>query len=160
MTDPISALREVLAKVPELKDQLEAMDLAHPLSGSLLLQDRLAGWGGSLPGSFASSKLEMAADHLFAWQCLTGGSTVWLPVYAHLTLLRPAIEASVQARWLLDPAADPRARIARALGVATMATYKESANPKTTAALTRIAVRHLDRAIQDLGHYLEPGSRN
>ena len=117
MTDPIRALREVLAKVPELKDQLEATDFAHPLSGSLLWQDRLAGWGGSLPVTFASSKLEMAADHLFAWQSLAGGSITTLPVYAHLTLLRPAIEASVQARWLLDPAADPRARIARAVGI-------------------------------------------
>jgi hypothetical protein len=41
-----------------------------------------------------------------------------MPTDAHLTLLRPAIEGAIQARWLLDPTATPQLRVCRALGAA------------------------------------------
>jgi hypothetical protein len=52
-----------------------------------------------------------------AWYLLASPPEPTLPVHAHLTLLRPALELAVQSRWLLDASVDPATRIARALGV-------------------------------------------
>jgi hypothetical protein len=110
------ALDEALSRVPELKRQSETLDIEHPLAGSLLWEDRLAEWGGSWPGSFASLKFSVGIDHLFAWQCLWNAPAKWLPVHAHMTLVRSAIECAVQVRWLIDPKEDSTTRIRRALG--------------------------------------------
>jgi hypothetical protein len=119
MADFVSrALEDALARVPDLKSRYEAVsdDLGLPLAGSPEWRDRLSGWGGDWPGSFASVSLHVAIDHLFAWYVLGTPPEATMPTHAHLTVLRSAIECAVQARWFIDTQVTTGERIARALG--------------------------------------------
>jgi hypothetical protein len=120
MPDAIAKpLQEAISKIPELKSRFESVskDLGLPLIGSPESNDHLAGWGGDMVGSYGSIKLSLAVDHLFAWHLLASPPVGWLPTYAHLTLLRPALEGAVQTRWVLDSTERSGTRIARALAL-------------------------------------------
>lgn len=83
---------------------LEAIDRQHPL--------------GAHPVIPTTIKLAVALDHLIIWSKFYREVPDHpLPSYSHLTLLRPAFEASPQIRWVLDPGVDSVVRIGRALGV-------------------------------------------
>lgn len=103
-----------LAIVDDLTARLAAVvKLTTFLAGSRAAGDTsLSTLIGAAPpqegGALASSSL----DHLLTWRhTLTSGLQ---PTYAHMTLLRGAMEAAVVARWLVDPDAGPKERVARA----------------------------------------------
>ncbi len=67
---------------------------------------------GVEPVRLAMVQVAYSLDHLVTWRhILTKGLQ---PVVAHMTLLRGSMEASVVARWLVDPAVQPAERLARA----------------------------------------------
>ena len=116
--EPVSPrLLKTLNRIPGLGLRLERVQLGTPLVGSREFLDLRVGYGGSRPGGTACLRLSVANDHLVAWRNLILAARSF-PVWAHFSLLRAAIEASVQSRWLLDPAASPRERVERSLGTA------------------------------------------
>ena len=116
--EPADALLlDALEPIPGLKDRLEAVDLRTPLVGSHYSVDRCLSYGGDRPGLTTLNRLSIAMDHLLTWYRIIFEAQ-FIPVHAHVTLLRPAIEASVQARWLLDATVSPCDRVGRALGLA------------------------------------------
>lgn len=116
--EPVSPrLLKTLNRIPGLGLRLGRVQLGTPLVGSREFQDRRVAYGGDRPGGTACLKLSVANDHLLAWRNLILEARSF-PVWAHFSLLRAGIEASVQSRWLLDPAANPCERVERALGAA------------------------------------------
>jgi len=67
---------------------------------------------GAEPVRLAMVQVANSLDHVVTWRhILTKGLQ---PTIAHMTLLRGSMEASVLARWLVDPAGQPAERLARA----------------------------------------------
>jgi hypothetical protein len=85
--------------------------------GSRHAEDRKVPKLGERPGATASAKLAVAVEHADNIRRLLLEDRT-LPIWSHLTLARPVFEASVQTRWLLDPALSATGRIGRALGAA------------------------------------------
>lgn len=115
-TLPARAVTE-LERVPALLDDFEAHAKLPPILGSLCWADRKLGVLGERPNATASMKLAVALEHAgnvrrLLLDCRT------LPIWSHLTLLRPVFEASVQATWLLDSSVTPDERVGRAVGAA------------------------------------------
>lgn len=67
-------------------------------------------WNLALPAS------TIGVDHLVAWRMLRLAAGC-RPNFAHLTLVRGAVEGAAVTRWLCDPAIDTAERIRRAAGV-------------------------------------------
>jgi hypothetical protein len=109
-------LLAILETIPGLKDRFERVKLGTPVVGTSEYRDRLTS-DGELPGVIASKKLAVASDHLLTWNRIVFDG-LFLPAWSHLSLLRPVLEASVQARFVIDPTTDSRTRVARALGLA------------------------------------------
>lgn len=106
-----------LERVPSLLERFEARAGQPPILGSLCWADRRLGILGERPAATASMKLAVALEHADnVRRLILEGRT--LPAWAHLTLLRPVFEASVQARWLLDSTVTPGQRVGRAVGAA------------------------------------------
>jgi hypothetical protein len=59
----------------------------------------------------AAQALASALDHLTAWRLLVDARGI--PILAHMTLLRGALEGSVRCRWLIDATIDSTTRVAR-----------------------------------------------
>jgi hypothetical protein len=59
----------------------------------------------------AAQALVSALDHLSAWGFLVDARRI--PIQAHMTLMRGALEGSVRCRWLVDPTIDSTIRVAR-----------------------------------------------
>lgn len=108
-------LRRALQAVPDLKQRFEHVHLGAPLLGSRQFRDRRLPLGEHV-GLTASGRLAGALDHLVTWHRYIFELQA-MPVYAHLTLLRPVLEGAVQARWVLDPGEAPATRVRRAIGV-------------------------------------------
>jgi len=109
-------LAQELARVPTLHAAYEPRAMMLPIRGSRCWEDRLLGVLGERPGATASTKLAVAFDHAdLVRRLLMEVKT--LPVWAHLTLVRPVFETCVQVRWLLEPNS-PRERVGRAVGAA------------------------------------------
>ena len=62
----------------------------------------------------AGFQLSVSLDHLQTWRhVVVAGGAGLQPAYAHMTLLRGAMEAAVVARWLVDSGVDTGERLAR-----------------------------------------------
>jgi hypothetical protein len=66
---------------------------------------------GRFVGIYAGHALSTALDHLGAWRALVDAGCV--PIQAHMTLLRVALEGSVRCRWLVDAKLAPGVRVGR-----------------------------------------------
>lgn len=112
---------DALERLPSLRERFESVELGHPLIGSREFADRRMEYGGDRPGSDASIRLSLALDHLWTYRRMLVGADEraggFIPVHAHLSLLRPAIEAAAKVSWLLEPPA-AKTRVERALGLA------------------------------------------
>ena len=62
---------------------------------------------------YAGQASAAALDHLHAWRLLANGPEI--PIRAHLTLLRGALESADRCRWHLDASVDPGTRVGRAI---------------------------------------------
>ena len=76
----------------------------------------LAGVDNALPHArfvsiHAAQALASALDHLTAWRLLIDAGHV--PIQAHMTLMRGALEGSVRCRWLVDATVDSMTRVGR-----------------------------------------------
>jgi hypothetical protein len=107
----------VLERVPGLAARFAAVKLGTPIIGSSEFEDRRVSYAGSRPGDAATIRLVVAVDHLALWRHLALEDHL-IPIWAHLSLMRVAIEGAVQARWVLDPTVNPSERVERALGLA------------------------------------------
>lgn len=114
--DTSSKLGISLDRVPALIERFRGLPSA-PLIGSTCWADRRLGPPGERPSAIASLKLAVGADHLNALRLLVIVAKA-IPVYAHLTLLRPVFEASVQVRWLIADGISPEERVGRAVSCA------------------------------------------
>jgi hypothetical protein len=106
---------KVLDAIPPVKAAFDKLRLGTPIIGSAEYDDRRLPHG-DFPGTTANGRLSIALDHLLMWYRVIREAR-FMPVWGHLTLLRPTFEASVQARWLLDLKADPETRVRRGIGV-------------------------------------------
>lgn len=108
--DTTAEIVQLLAGVDELWRRREAALRRRPA------RDSLAGADAGLPDArfvsiFAEQALGSAVDHLHAWRLLTRGGEI--PFWAHLTLLRGALEGAVRCRWLVDSRVDSGVRVGR-----------------------------------------------
>lgn len=107
----------MLAQVDMLVRRFEPMArLSSTPTMSLAAADaRTSARLGREPYMNAGFGVSTSLDHLITWRhAVSAGSTGLQPAYAHMTLLRGALEAAVVARWLVDSTVDPRERLARA----------------------------------------------
>lgn len=106
-------IRRRLGGLDGLERRLEAATRVPPSLGSLQAADH--GYPDARFVSLhASQALFSAIDHLNTWRLLVDRPGVaFIPILAHLTLLRGAIEGALRCRWLVDPAIDSRTRVAR-----------------------------------------------
>lgn len=113
--DPVEQTRHLLNEVPGLKVRVSTVVRQAPTKGSnaAIDQDRFGGVG-SYPWVFVGQMLGVAVDHAQAWARLLESHQ--MPLYAHLTLLRAALEAAVTARWLLS-APTTEGRVAAAVSL-------------------------------------------
>lgn len=110
--DAVEQTRRLLSDVPKLAARVRAA-VRQPSakdSNAAVDQDRFDEVG-SYPWVFAGQVLEVAVDHAETWRQLL--ESHGMPRYAHLTLLRAALEAAVTARWLIS-AATTEGRVAAA----------------------------------------------
>jgi hypothetical protein len=106
----VAELRRMLEGVHELGRRLEAAHRAPVAPGSLAAAD------DALPDArfvtiFAAQALGAGIDHLNAWRLLANGPEV--PILAHLTLLRGALEGATRCRWQVDATVDSGTRVGR-----------------------------------------------
>lgn len=114
MRDPrIRPTLAILANAPSLRDRARALGGPAPVEGSDAQLDQTHPQG-MLPQVLAGQMAGVAAEHLFIWHLLLNQDV--FPRYAHLTLLRSALEPAVTARWLLH-GATTAARICRAVAL-------------------------------------------
>ena len=115
-TETFREIRQLLDRVLPLASSTRALaGEGEPQAGSAAAA--VAGVESCrLAWEHACTCCAVAADHLFTWgkAHVEGGTQPW---YAHLTLLRTALETAVIARWLLDGEISPEERLARAIGV-------------------------------------------
>lgn len=115
--DDRDRLFRLLGSIDQLWQRQIQAKPGMPAPGSLEAIDRQHSLGEH-PVIPTTIKLAVALDHLIVWSKFYRDLPDHpLPSYSHLTLLRPAFEASPQIRWVLDPAVDSVVRIGRALGV-------------------------------------------
>ena len=105
-------LRTMLGVVPVLRERQETVVRANSKArgspADLDGQHRL----GRFVWEIASQSLGVAGDHLEAWRRLIEEAHTQ-PGWAHMTLLRGAIESASLCRWLIDPTAKYRRAWAR-----------------------------------------------
>jgi hypothetical protein len=111
VTDRILA---ALAPVDDLRRRCEAFSAlsAFPPGSAAAGDAAMSTLLGAEPVRLAMVQVANSLDHLVTWRhIMTKGLQ---PTVAHMTLLRGSMEASVLARWLVDPAVQPAERLARA----------------------------------------------
>jgi len=86
-----------------------------PATGSRAARDGRAKLG-RIAWDLAMPANAVGLDHLIAWRMLRLGGGIQ-PSFAHLTLLRAALEGMTLTRWLCDPAIGSDERTRRAAGV-------------------------------------------
>jgi hypothetical protein len=104
-------LRRALAGVDDLRRRYDvaAHRLAEPQGRASA--DHACHPDGRFVSIFASQALSSALDHLAAWRKLVDAG--YIPIHAHMTLLRAALEGSVLCRWLVEAKVHPETRVAR-----------------------------------------------
>jgi hypothetical protein len=111
-SDRSAELLAAIVPVPELYERISRLLDYRPDAVTL----SVAGRDKRLPfgicaGIFAGQSLAVAADHLRVWTQILDGHLI--PVFAHMTLIRSALEGAIRCRWLVDPKVDGAERAAR-----------------------------------------------
>jgi hypothetical protein len=107
----VAELRRLLRDVAELRRRLETALRTPAALGSHAAAD------DTLPDArfvtiYAGQALTVAIDHLNAWRLLANGLEI--PILAHLSLLRGALEGAVRCRWHVDATVGSGTRVGRA----------------------------------------------
>jgi hypothetical protein len=130
-------INEALEVVEGLAERYEALFKSGGDARSMAESDRaLSAVLGDGPLHLATDQLSSAVDHLVTWRALFRAEQV--PAFAHLTLIRAATEATVTARWLLDPKAESMDRVARAVGFMSE-DYEERRKAENSFGMTAFA---------------------
>jgi hypothetical protein len=107
---------------------------------------------GELIRASAVVAMTNSLDHLLAWATLYLRGKL-APTFAHMTLLRGAVEGASTARWLVEPAVARRVRIAGGTGaelVDLAEVNKIQRLPRRTAAPPRTSGRPAAARIREL----------
>ena len=105
-------LRKLLAEVPALRKRGESIVHANTTGpGSLAELDAQHGLGRFV-WELAPASLGVAGDHLETWRRLIEDAHTQ-PGWAHVTLLRAAIENAAFCRWLVETATTSTERVGR-----------------------------------------------
>jgi hypothetical protein len=115
-------LTDSLGRVDELFRRIDVVITTPPAEGSVAAA---AEESEIYAYDLVSAGLQSALDHLRAWRTLISAGLV--PMYAHMSLLRPAHEMALHAYWVLEPGVIAPTRQARAIAVRA-ADYKERKN--------------------------------
>lgn len=107
-------LQRLLEDVSRLERLRSALIRRAYVPGSVAESDSRRPLGDHVPSQCLAA-LGVAIDHLEAW------ADLWIngrqhPLFAHITLVRGAIEGAVRCLWILDPDASQMERVARAAG--------------------------------------------
>jgi hypothetical protein len=109
-------IADALSAVPDLVERHHALAAAAFEDGSCGARDvGLSAELGHEAWDLATDQLASSLDHLVAWHRLILAGIQ--PSFAHLTLVRGSMEATVTARWLLDATLEPSERVGRAVGL-------------------------------------------
>lgn len=143
-------LRQILAGVDDLSRRYEVA--AHRLSTprGRAGADHAYHPDGRFVSIHATQALSSALDHLNAWRKLVDAGHI--PVQAHMTLLRAALEGSVRCRWLVDSKVKPGTRVGRGVAARRDDQYERrkfessrEAGPRTSRWTSGLsAVQRLD----------------
>jgi hypothetical protein len=87
---------------PSCAPTLSQLVRSDPKEGSRAVADATVPFGPCAL-MYAGQSLQVAIDQLIAWHALFAVAR-HLPSFAHVTLLRTAIESAAKARWLVDMA--------------------------------------------------------
>jgi hypothetical protein len=152
---------KTLHHVEVLATRLESVaTLASTPATSLAAADaRMSARLGLEPFLNAGFQLSVSLDHLQTWRHVVfGGGAGLQPAYAHMTLLRGAMEAAVVARWLVDSEVDPSERLARSADWDQVDYTKRKrieeiirARPKPPAKLASERMADLEAAARAIG---------
>jgi hypothetical protein len=108
----LANLANFLELVPGLRERFFSLADGPEPDSPALLDARLP--KGEIVRMHAMSFMGSAVDHLVAWRALFGAGI--LPTFAHMTLIRSAVEGASLARWLVDPTQTPAVRVSRGIG--------------------------------------------
>jgi hypothetical protein len=106
----LASIRGALAEIDDLARRGQMAVRTAPSPSSPAAED------APLPDArfvriYAGQAFSTAIDHLNAWRLLANGPMV--PIAAHLTLLRTALEGADRCRWHVDASIDAPLRVAR-----------------------------------------------
>ncbi len=105
-------LLDQLAVIESFAARAGWLAINGPREGSSGAVDGVSTFGG-LPGTFAAQNLGVSIEHLVTWQRMVERGI--LPSFAHMTLLRGALEGAATARWLIEESVGSAERIRRAV---------------------------------------------
>ncbi len=105
-------LRELLAPVPALWERSKKL-AGGPVPGSTAARDCLTPMGQQA-WILGFTAVNVGIDHLEVWRRLAEARIQ--PTFAHLTLIRGALEGAALARYLADPKIDGHERLRRGVG--------------------------------------------
>lgn len=130
--EEVERINELLADVDESRARIPIAAMSAPVVGSDAAQDGLARTGG-LAGTFAVQQVMTALDHLLAWRALA--SAGHLSTFAHMSLLRSALEGAVTARWLIEHKAGSPERVRRG-AIAQLEDWRQRRSFETSFGVT------------------------
>jgi hypothetical protein len=130
--EEVERINQLLADVDISRARIQAVAMGAPLAGSDAAEDGLARKGG-LAGTFAVQQVMTALDHLLAWRTLA--SAGHLSTFAHMSLLRSALEGSATARWLIERKAGSPERVRRG-AVAQLEDWRQRRSFETSIEVT------------------------
>lgn len=112
----------ILEPLAAARAQLSELSRRGPTPGSPAAREGRTRVG-RLAWILAVSAASIGVDHLAAWQAVRVAASLQ-PIFAHLTLIRGAVEGCAVARWLADTSVSSTVRMQRAAG-AQLADYEE-----------------------------------
>lgn len=145
-----------LRQVVQLRDVYEQIRVVSPANGSPGATD-VALQFGAWPWILATNSWIVGADHAHTWYVLNVVNM--LPMAAHYSMARGAIEAGVVCRWLLDPSVDSYERRRRG-AIAQLDDYRnqrafesdiQASTPKASAGRAASQYRELEATLKMLG---------
>lgn len=103
-------LKSILDDVPILAERMNAQAVLPVEAGSQVALDESA-WTYSQTHDLVATFVVAALDHLALWRHVV--ETRYQPIYAHMSLLRVAMESALAAYWLVEPGITQEVRRAR-----------------------------------------------
>lgn len=128
----VERIRALLGDIESHRLRMQRVATGEVVHGSDGATDGLSQKGG-LAGTFAVQQVSAALEHLLAWRALA--SAGHLSTFAHMSLLRSALEGAATARWLVEKDAGSSGRVLRG-AVAQLEDWRQRRSFETSIKVT------------------------